>query len=301
MDAPRRNVELKATDADPKLTLERALAAGARDQGVLVQRDTYFAAPRGRLKLREEEPGEAHLIAYERADEARARTSAYRVAPATAELRDALEAALGVTQVVSKSRRLLLWHSVRIHLDDVDGLGRFVELEAVAEADSDLVREHDQVRMLRELLEIEDGAIQTGSYADALRGGVDPELLAMARAAAANAYAPYSDFPVGAAVRTADGRRYAGANVENAAYPQGQCAEASALGAMVAGGGGPVVEVVVAAPSPELVSPCGGCRQRLREFAGPDTPIHLADMERVKHTTTMAELLPLSFGPETLG
>jgi cytidine deaminase len=123
----------------------------------------------------------------------------------------------------------------------------------------------------------------------------------MARAAAANAYAPYSGFPVGAAVRTADGRRYAGANVENAAYPQGQCAEASALGAMVAGGGGPVVEVVVAAPSPELVSPCGGCRQRLREFSAPETPIHLADMERVKHTTTMAELLPLSFGPETLG
>jgi homotetrameric cytidine deaminase len=342
MDAPRRNVELKATDPDPEATLERALAAGARDQGVLVQRDTYFGAPRGRLKLREEEPGEEHLIAYERADEARARTSAYRIAPATAELLDVLEAALGVTQVVEKRRRLLLWESVRIHLDDVAGLGRFVELEAVAEGDSDLAREHEQVRMLREVLAIGDGTLQTGSYADALAAregvapgevaasegadalaaregaapggvaasegaapggapGADPELLAMARAAAANAYAPYSDFPVGAAVRTADGRRYAGANVENAAYPQGQCAEASALGAMVAGGGGPVVEVVVAAPSPELVSPCGGCRQRLREFAAPGTPIHLADMERVKHTTTMAELLPLSFGPETLG
>jgi homotetrameric cytidine deaminase len=311
MDAPRRNVELKAVDPDPDATLERALAAGAQDHGVLVQRDTYFGTPRGRLKLREEEPGEAHLIAYERADEARARTSAYRIAtvPAPGELRDALEAALGVTQVVEKRRRLLLWKSVRIHLDDVAGLGRFVELEGVAEADSDLAREHEQVRMLREILAIGDGTIQTGSYADALSrrsagdGGAadaDPELLAMARAAAENAYAPYSDFPVGAAVRTADGRRYAGANVENAAYPQGQCAEASALGALVTGGGGPVVEVVVAAPSPELVSPCGGCRQRLREFAAPDTPIHLADMERVKHTTTMAELLPLSFGPETL-
>jgi homotetrameric cytidine deaminase len=317
MDAPRRNVEIKAVDPDPDATLERALAAGARDHGVLVQRDTYFRTPRGRLKLREEEPGEAHLIAYERADEARARTSAYRIAPVPApgELRDALESALGVTQVVEKRRRLLLWESVRIHLDDVAGLGRFVELEAVAGADSDLAREHEQVRMLREILGIGDGTIQTGSYADALgerevagppRGpgpggaAADPELLAMARAAAANAYAPYSDFPVGAAVRTDDGRRYAGANVENAAYPQGQCAEASALGAMVAGGGGPVVEVVVAAPSPELVSPCGGCRQRLREFAAPDTPIHLADLERVRHTTTMAELLPLSFGPETL-
>ena len=100
---------------------------------------------------------------------------------------------------------------------------------------------------------------------------------------------------------TDDGRRYAGANVENAAYPQGQCAEASALGAMVAGGGGRVVEVVVAAPSEQECAPCGGCRQRLREFAGPDTPIHLADMERVRRTTSLAELLPLSFGPESLG
>jgi cytidine deaminase len=101
-------------------------------------------------------------------------------------------------------------------------------------------------------------------------------------------------------VLTTDGRRYAGANVENAAYPQGQCAEASALGAMVAGGGGRLAEVVVVAPSTELCTPCGGCRQRLREFAGPDTPIHMADLERVRHSTTMAELLPLSFGPENL-
>jgi homotetrameric cytidine deaminase len=308
MDAPRRNVELKAVDPDPDATLERALAAGARDQGVLTQRDTYFATPRGRLKLREEEPGGAHLIAYQRADEATARTSAYRIArvEAPGELRAALETSLGVTQVVDKRRRLLLWETVRIHLDDVAGLGRFVELEAVAGEDSDLAREHEQVRMLREVLGIEDEAIQTGSYADARSGGegrdgdADPELVALARDAVTNAYAPYSDFPVGAAVRTADGRRYAGANVENAAYPQGQCAEASALGAMVAGGGGPVVEVVVAAPSAELCTPCGGCRQRLREFAGPDTPIHLADMHNVRHTTTMAELLPLSFGPESL-
>src|SRR4051794_41953255 len=104
MDAPRRNVELKALDPDPQATLERALAAGARDHGELVQRDTYFGAPRGRLKLREEQPGQAHLIAYERADEASARTSAYRIAPvpAAGELRAALDAALGGTQVVEK-------------------------------------------------------------------------------------------------------------------------------------------------------------------------------------------------------
>src|SRR3954447_13760909 len=99
----------------------------------------------------------------------------------------------------------------------------------------------------------------------------------MAKAAAANAYAPYSRLQVGAAVRTADGRRFAGANVENAAYPQGQCAEASAIGNMIAGGGGRVVEVVVAAPSEAECAPCGGCRQRLREFADQQTPIHLAD------------------------
>ena len=103
-------------------------------------------------------------------------------------------------------------------------------------------------------------------------------------------------------MRTDDGRRYAGANVENAAYPQGQCAEASALGAMVAGGGGRVVEVVVAAPSAERVRalrrlPPAAARVR----AGPDAPIHLADLERVRRTTSLAELLPLSFGPESLG
>ena len=152
------------------------------------------------------------------------------------------------------------------------------------------------------MLGIGDDALREGSYSDAVPGGAAiPELLALAREAAGRAYAPYSNFPVGAAVRTADGRRYAGANVENAAYPQGQCAEASALGAMVAGGGGRVVEVVVAAPSEEECAPCGGCRQRLREFADQDTPIHLADIERVRRTTSLAELLPLSFGPESLG
>jgi homotetrameric cytidine deaminase len=215
--------------------------------------------------------------------------------------------------VVEKRRHLLLWETVRIHLDEVEGLGSFIELEAVAQSDSDLSREHAQVAHLREALHI--GELREGSYSDALRAAEgrergpapdagpppDPELLRLAREAAGRAYAPYSNFPVGAAVRTEDGRRYAGANVENAAYPQGQCAEASAIGAMVAGGGGRVVEVVVAAPSAEECAPCGGCRQRLREFAGPDAPIHLADLERVRRTTSLAELLPLSFGPESLG
>jgi len=299
----RRNVELKALDPDPARSLERALALGAEDRGVIIQRDTYFRVRDGRLKLREEEPGEAHLIAYSRPDAAAVRVSSYRVVAAAdpVGLRAALAEANGVDVVVEKRRRLLLWESVRIHLDEVEGLGSFLELEAVAPPASDLERERARVARLREALEIGDDALREGSYADAMRAAPDPELLALAREAAGRAYAPYSHFPVGAAVRTADGRRYAGANVENAAYPQGQCAEASALGAMVAGGGGRVVEVVVAAPSAEECAPCGGCRQRLREFADQDTPVHLADMARVRRTTSVAELLPLSFGPESLG
>jgi homotetrameric cytidine deaminase len=296
----RRNVELKAAYTDPEGTLARALAAGARDMGEIVQRDTFFAAPRGRLKLREEQPGGAHLIAYERGGEAAAQLSAYRIAMVEEpeRLREALSAALGVTRVVEKRRHLLLRGNVRIHLDDVAGLGRFVEIEAVAGPESDLEQERAQVADLRAALGIEEGALLGAAYADAL-AAPDEELVALARAAAGRAYAPYSGFPVGAAVRTADGRRYAGANVENAAYPQGQCAEASAIGAMVAGGGGPIVEVVVAAPAKGLVTPCGGCRQRLREFAGPEVPVHLADLERVKRSVTMGELLPLSFDLES--
>jgi len=304
MTDPSRNVELKAHDPDPARTLERALAAGAEDRGLLRQRDTYFAVAHGRLKLREEEPGGATLIAYERPDAATERVSSYRLVPvADADgLRAALSVAIGVTAVVVKRRRVLLWEAVRIHLDEVRGLGSFLELEAVAQPGSDLVRERAQVARLREALDIRDDALREGSYADALLGSEragepDAELLALARAAAGRAYAPYSRFPVGAAVRTTDGRRYAGANVENAAYPQGQCAEASAIGALVAGGGGTIAEVVVAAPSRVLVTPCGGCRQRLREFAPDDAPIHLADLERVRRTTTLGELLPLSFGP----
>ena len=227
------------------------------------------------------------------------RVSSYRVVPAPDGTLEALTETLGVDVVVEKRRHLLLWETVRIHLDEVTGLGAFVELEAVAQPDSDLSREHAQIAHLRAELGIE--GLREGSYADAIRGAPDPELLRMARNAAGHAYAPYSNFPVGAAVRTDDGRRYAGANVENAAYPQGQCAEASAIGAMVAGGGGRVVEVVVAAPSEQECAPCGGCRQRLREFAHADAPIHLADLHRVRRTTSLAELLPLSFGPESLG
>ncbi len=305
MAPPRRNVELKARDPEPERSLERARALGAEDRGELRQRDTYFAAPRGRLKLREQDPGGAELIAYERDDAAAARESRYRIAPVedAAALREALDAALGTVVVVDKRRRLLLWKGVRIHLDRVEGLGDFVELEGVAGEGSDLAGEGARVERLRSELQIADDAIEATGYADLLRDAAGPagdgaeELLEAAAAVMRNAHVPYSRFPVGAALRTPDGAIHAAANVENAAYPQGQCAEASALGAMVAGGGGTVAEVVVAAPSRELCTPCGGCRQRLREFAPPDAPIHLADFARVRATTSLAELLPLSFGP----
>ena len=128
-------------------------------------------------------------------------------------------------------------------------------------------------------------------------------LIDAARDAMEKAYAPYSRFAVGAAIRGTSGRVYAGANVENAAYPQGQCAESSAIGAMILGGDRAIREVVVMGGKPgdgQLCTPCGGCRQRLREFAAPDTPIHVCGPEGLRRTFTLAELLPHSFGPDNL-
>jgi homotetrameric cytidine deaminase len=307
MAAPRRNVELKARDRDPARSLERALALGAEDRGELRQRDTYFAAPRGRLKLREQDPGGAELIAYERPDRTDARESRYRLAPVAdgAALRDALDAALGTTGVVAKRRRLLLWEGVRIHLDEVEGLGAFVELEGVAEPGSDLTAEAERVARLRAELRIADDDLVATSYADLLAGGApgDPggeELLRAATAVMRHAHAPYSRFPVGAALRAADGTIHAAANVENAAYPQGQCAEASAIGVLVAAGATEITEVAVVAEHLDVCPPCGGCRQRLSEFARPDTKVHLGRPGGPRRTLTMAELLPLGFGSEAL-
>ena len=172
----RRNVELKALDPDPARSLERALALGAEDRGVIIQRDTYFRVRDGRLKLREEEPGEAHLIAYSRPDAAAVRVSSYRVVavPDPTGMRAALAEANGVDVVVEKRRRLLMWESVRIHLDEVEGLGSFLELEAVASPESDLERERAQVARLRAELGIDDAALREGSYSDAMRTAPDP-------------------------------------------------------------------------------------------------------------------------------
>lgn len=150
MQAPRRNIELKATDPDPSASLEVCRALGAEDRGTIAQRDTYFEVARGGLKLREEQPGRPHLIQFERASEPQQRESRYRiieVSDGTA-LCAALAAAMGIRGVVAKRRHLLLWQSVRIHLDEVEQLGTFIELEAVAPPDSDR-KSHTQA--MREL------------------------------------------------------------------------------------------------------------------------------------------------------
>ena len=199
--------------------------------------------------------------------------------------------------VVEKRRRLLVWEEVRIHLDEVGGLGRFVELEAVCPADSDLTDEHEKVARLREELRIGDGALVAASYSDLLLDSAEL-LLQAADEAMRNAHAPYSDFKVGAALRTPSGTIHAGANVENAAYPQGQCAEASAIGALVSAGDTEIAAVAVVAERMDFCPPCGGCRQRLSEFGRADTPVTLGRPGGPRRTTTLAELLPLSFGLE---
>ena len=121
-----------------------------------------------------------------------------------------------------------------------------------------------------------------------------------ARAARDHAYAPYSHFLVGAALLDEQGRIHAGCNVENAAYPQGVCAEAGALSAMVLAGGRRLAAVLVIGDGPRPVTPCGGCRQKLREFGDDALPILVADPTGLRQRYTLGQLLPDSFGPEDL-
>ena len=122
-------------------------------------------------------------------------------------------------------------------------------------------------------------------------------MIDLARDAMNRAYAPYSGFQVGAVVRGANGGLFAGCNVENAASPQGCCAEAAAVAAMVLAGENRIAEVLVMGRGEQLVSPCGGCRQRIREFADDSAPVHICGEEGLRKTLTLGELLPLSFGP----
>ena len=121
------------------------------------------------------------------------------------------------------------------------------------------------------------------------------DLLAAATAVRLNAHAPYSRFKVGAAIRAASGTVYSGCNVENVAYPEGTCAEAGAIAAMVAAGDTVIAEVLVIADCPSPVPPCGGCRQKLAEFAAPDVRVTLCTTDGATKVMTVADLLPGSF------
>ncbi|MDM0116617.1 cytidine deaminase [Variovorax sp. J22R133] len=137
-----------------------------------------------------------------------------------------------------------------------------------------------------------------------MKPSVDDSLMAQlvdaARVARERAYAPYSRFAVGAALLDERGHVHAGCNIENAAFPQGQCAEASALAHLVLAGGTRVLAAVVVGVADAPVTPCGGCRQKLREFADDDMPVWCADLHAVRGRYTLGELLPASFGPSHL-
>lgn len=123
---------------------------------------------------------------------------------------------------------------------------------------------------------------------------VDP-LFSAAKDAMDRAYAPYSRFPVGAALKTETGAIHAGCNIENASFPEGWCAETSALSHMVMAGGGKVKEIAVVAEKMPRIMPCGGCRQRLSEFVAEDAMLHLCDLDGVVETVPFSAVFPLGF------
>lgn len=134
----------------------------------------------------------------------------------------------------------------------------------------------------------------------ALPEAVEVALFQAALSARERAHAPYSHFQVGAALLDEQGRIHAGCNVENAAYPQGTCAEAGALAAMVLAGGRRLQAVLVLGEGAQPCTPCGGCRQKLREFGADDLPVIVADPTGLRARYTLGQLLPASFGPDHL-
>jgi cytidine deaminase len=134
----------------------------------------------------------------------------------------------------------------------------------------------------------------------ALTEDLRQRLLAASLGARTHSHSPYSKYAVGAAILDEQGRIHAGANIENAAYPQGWCAEATALGALVMAGGRRALAVLVTGPGPDIITPCGGCRQKLREFGAPDLLIIAGDPGGIRAEWTLEQLLPHSFGPEHL-
>jgi predicted adenylyl cyclase CyaB len=163
-----RNIELKARCADLSAAKAALAPLSIHDIGVQQQIDTYFASHHGRLKLREIVGMRAELIWYRRSDEARSRQSDYHIVPVPdpQKLKAALTAALGVRRQVRKRRHVLLWHNVRIHLDDVEGLGTFVEFEAVMSAKDDEATGHARLAELCQLMAISPTDRLAVSYID---------------------------------------------------------------------------------------------------------------------------------------
>ncbi|MGI9374443.1 MAG: cytidine deaminase [Hyphomicrobiales bacterium] len=125
-------------------------------------------------------------------------------------------------------------------------------------------------------------------------------LFQAAKKAMAKFYAPYSDFPVGAAILSESGNIHSGCNIENAAYPQSACAEANAIAHLIMAGDRKILEIAVIAEKQDLITPCGGCRQRLSEFSTANTLVHLCDANGVADTVTLGDLLPRAFDGEAL-
>jgi adenylate cyclase, class 2 len=163
-----RNIELKARCRDLSSAAAALASLSVKNAGIQEQIDTYFSAPHGRLKLREIVGIRAELIWYNRSDEARIRKSDYWVVPVPdpQKLKAALTAALGARRQIRKRRQIFLWHNVRIHLDEVEGLGTFVEFEAVMSPTDDEATGHARLAELCRVLSISPADHMAGSYVD---------------------------------------------------------------------------------------------------------------------------------------
>lgn len=161
-----RNIEIKAHLRDWDTAVETCLSLNTVNKGILRQVDTYFNVPEGRLKLREAEPGGCELIYYHRPEVVEPKSSEYQLQEVPPALKDFLATALGVNAVVDKERHLYLWRNVRIHLDQVQGLGRFIEFEAVLSEFYDEEDSRENIRKLLREFALESTDLLAASYQD---------------------------------------------------------------------------------------------------------------------------------------